>query len=622
MRYHYTKPLLLLLGIVICCLGLGCSNSEFTESTGWEEYANSAYETEGDSPSGKQSCFDNFRLPNLQSATCQEQFYTQDTITDFPESGFFQKTFTIAFPDNKLLNCEIGGKPVTKESPLLSAIQVDSSMTIRCADFSEKIANTEIIRTYILEKNPDIAAVFLTANPNALFDPDTGIYMEGPNAEAKEPHYGANYWLDKEIPVFVELVEPEASAPGFAKYAGLKISGRYSRTRAKKSVAITFREIYGDKRLYYKLFPEFSNLYRFKSFVLRNFGNSFGLDYIRDRLASSLSEGLNVDYQRGRYAVVYYNSNYFGIHDLRERSNEHYFETHYNISHKNINLIKADYTVSSGSSEAYTSLMNWLKNNSLENENNFAHIDSQLDIENYTNYIQTEIITNNWDWPGYNVKIWNSSAPPTLWKWYLYDLDQTFGVEKKQAPNNIFQYFSEGDILYTNTPKHTILFNSLLQNKAFKTSFINRMATLLQTNYESSKILSQIDKMMHEIKEEIPRDQKRWSLNSQKMDKELNTIKEFVKRRPQKIIDDLHDYFKLGAPISTKLSVQGEGTILVHNLPLSKKNTSIIFFSNHPVTISAKPQNNSFWQGWSDGNKNQTRTIYPNKRKELTAIFE
>ena len=622
MRYRAVRPLPLLLGIVICCLGLGCSNSEFTESTGWEEYANSAYETEGDSPSGKQSCFDNFRLPNLQSATCQEQFYTQDTITDFPESGFFQKTFTIAFPDNKLLNCEIGGKPVTKESPLLSAIQVDSSMTIRCADFSEKIANTEIIRTYILEKNPDIAAVFLTTDPNALFDPDTGIYMEGPNAEAKEPHYGANYWLDKEIPVFVELVEPEASAPGFARYAGLKISGRYSRTRAKKSVAITFREIYGDKRLYYKLFPEFSNLYRFKSFVLRNFGNSFGLDYIRDRLASSLSEGLNVDYQRGRYAVVYYNSNYFGIHDLRERSNEHYFETHYNISHKNINLIKADYTVSSGSSEAYTSLMNWLKNNSLENENNFAHIDSQLDLENYTNYIQTEIITNNWDWPGYNVKIWNSSAPPTLWKWYLYDLDQTFGVEKKQAPNNIFQYFSEGDILYTNTSKHTILFNSLLQNKAFKTSFINRMATLLQTNYESSKILSQIDKMMHEIKEEIPRDQKRWSLNSQKMDKELNTIKEFVKRRPQKIIDDLHDYFKLGTPISTKLSVQGEGTILVHNLPLSKKNTSIIFFSNHPITISAKPQNNSFWQGWSDGNKNQTRTIYPNKRKELTAIFE
>ena len=40
--------------------------------------------------------------------------------------------------------------------------------------------------------------VFLSADPNSLFDPDSGIYMEGNFAQAKEPHYGANYWLDKE----------------------------------------------------------------------------------------------------------------------------------------------------------------------------------------------------------------------------------------------------------------------------------------------------------------------------------------------------------------------------------------------------------------------------------------
>lgn len=37
MRYRAARPLPLLLGIVICCLGLGCSNSEYTESTGWED---------------------------------------------------------------------------------------------------------------------------------------------------------------------------------------------------------------------------------------------------------------------------------------------------------------------------------------------------------------------------------------------------------------------------------------------------------------------------------------------------------------------------------------------------------------------------------------------------------
>ena len=75
------------------------------------------------------------------------------------------------------------------------------------------------------------------------------------------------------------------------------------------------------------MFPDYPELKKFKGLILRNFGNSFGRDYIRDRLASSISEGLGVDYQRGRFVVVYYNGKYFGLHDMRERSNEYYFET-------------------------------------------------------------------------------------------------------------------------------------------------------------------------------------------------------------------------------------------------------------------------------------------------------
>lgn len=37
MRYHFTNLLPLLLGIALCCLGFGCSNSEYTEGTGWED---------------------------------------------------------------------------------------------------------------------------------------------------------------------------------------------------------------------------------------------------------------------------------------------------------------------------------------------------------------------------------------------------------------------------------------------------------------------------------------------------------------------------------------------------------------------------------------------------------
>ncbi|MBR6834104.1 MAG: CotH kinase family protein [Fibrobacter sp.] len=628
MRYRTARPHPLLLGIIIGFLLCACSNSDGVDYAGWEEaFANDSNKYLEEDPitePAKRSCFDSFRLPDLQSIACKQQFYSNDTVKDFPQSGFFPKTFTIAFPDNKPLNCETGGKPATKESPLVSAIQVDSSMAIRCADFSGKFASTEIIRTYILEKNPDIAVVFLTTDPNSLFDPDTGIYMEGPNAEAKEPHYGANYWQDKEIPVFVELVENEQNQPAFAKYAGLKIHGRYTRTRAKKSVAITFREKYGDKRLYYPLFPEFPEFSVFKSFILRNFGNSFGYDYVRDRLACSLSEGLGVDYQRGRYAIVYYNGKYFGLHDLREHSNEYYFETHYGISHNNINLLKADNSVSAGSADNYITLIEWLKTHSLDDDENFEYISSQIDLNNFINYMHVEIFSNNRDWPGNNLKKWQCTSPITPWKWFLYDLDIGFDSEGANVPNtNIFDYISDTQSNHwASSYKHALLVQSLFKNKQFKASFINRMTTILHTHFTPSQTSSLIEQMMNGIRIEIPRDQYRWGISASTMDRQLKIIKAFAQNREATIIKELQESYHLGDTSSLTLSAKGNGEIRVHNLSLKNLPITIAFFKGFPVTISAIPLSPNSWHGWSDGEMMQTRTIWPETITELTALFE
>lgn len=587
--------------IIITSILCACSNSEFIDEFG---ISDSEYAIEEGS---------------------QDTALIKDTFSNFPPSGFYPKPFTIIFPDNKSLYCEIGGFAPTKKSPLKNKIKIDSTSTIRCANFSND-SNTETIRTYIFEKKPTIPTIFITTDPNELFDPDTGIYMEGPNADEKDPHYGANYWLDKEIPVFIELTETEAYIPAFSKYAGLKIHGNYSRMRAKKSVAITFREKYGDKRLNYGLFPEFPNLTRFKGFVLRNFGNSFGLDYIRDRLASSISEGLGVDYQRGRYVIVFYNAKYFGIHDMRERSNEYYFETHYGMNHNTINLLEtsmATNSTSAGKADDYTTLMDWLKKHDLDNEENYEYLASKIDINNTINYMQIETYVYNRDWPGNNMKKWNCSAPQTPWKWFLYDLDLTFGQTIEDIPINVFEYaFAENSKFWLNVPKFTFLFRSLLNNKAFKAAFINQMAALLQMNFESSRVLAQIEKMMAEIEEETTRDQKRWSLSSSTMNKHLKKIKQFAIERPSLITKHLQEYFKLDQTVPVTLSTNGNGTILVHNLPLDQATLTILFFKDFPVTISANPNNGSKWSHWSDGDSAQTRIIYPGKDNNLTAIFK
>ncbi|MBR5412796.1 MAG: CotH kinase family protein [Fibrobacter sp.] len=547
-----------------------------------------------------------------------------DTIAELPPSGFYSAPFVVTFPENAAVRCEKGGLAPTAESPLTTSLQIDSTITIRCASFaSGALAGEETARTYVFESAPAVAAVFLTADPNSLFDPDSGIYMEGNFAQSKEPHYGANYWLDKEIPVTVEFMEPGVNAPAFAKRAGLKIFGNYSRQNDKKSVSITFREMYGDKRLKYALFPEFPELKKFKVFILRNNGSNFPNDYIRDRLASSISEGLGVDYQRGRFAVVYYNGEYYGIHSIRERSTEYYFETHYGLDPDEIDLLKADNSVSAGSAVDYVALANWLETHTLDNEDNYAYVESQIDVDNYINYMQTEIYANNRDWPANNMKKWRGTNPKTKWKWFLYDLDFGMGNDYSEYKNNIFEFVTAEDGEgWPNGPEHTLLLRRMLENEGFKAAFINRMAVLLQMNFESSRVLTRIDKMMSEIEPEIPQDQKRWKQSASRMSRQLQSIKIFAEDRPGVVYDELREFFELGKASPVTLSVTGSGTILVHGLKLDANLMTVNFFEGFPVTISAVPTAGGIWAGWSDGVLEQTRVVNPGEIESLSAVFK
>lgn len=547
-----------------------------------------------------------------------------DTLSEMPPSGFYGEPFAVSFAAENFVRCEIGGTAPSENSPITTSLVVESSKTIRCASFVPgKMAGKILNRTYVFESLPKVPVVFLVADPKSLFSPDSGIYMEGYNAEAKEPHYGANYWEDKEIPVFVEFFENGTNRSAFAKDAGLKIFGNYSRQSEKKSVSITFREKYGDKRLDYPLFPDFPSLTKFKVFVLRNNGSNFQNDYIRDRLASSISEGLGVDYQRGRGAIVYYNGEYFGIHNIRERSTEYYFETHYDYNPEDIDLLKADNSASAGSSVDYNNLMSWMETHDMSDDASLAYVSERMDIDNFMNYMHTEMFADNRDWPSNNLKKWRCNNPATKWKWFIYDTDFGFANGYSKFTNNIFEFATaeDGDS-WPNGPESTFLLRKLLENESFKVAFVNRMATLLSMNFESSRVLSRINSMMAEIESEIVRDQARWGHNSSRMSRQLSTIKSFAMERPNVILDELRSFFNLDNTVPVTLSVKGGGSVLVHGLRLDTSPMTINFFSNTAVLVTAVPEAGGVWSGWSDGVTSASRVIYPGEISSLTAVFK
>ena len=547
-----------------------------------------------------------------------------DSLVEFPPSGFYADPFVVSFPQNAAVRCVVGGAPPTAESSVMTVLNVDTTMTVRCASFvAGALSGEEVVRTYVFESAPTIPAVFLTTDPNSLFDPDSGLFMKGIFADGKVPENGANYWQDKEIPVFVELMEKDAAAPSFAKRAGLQVYGNYSRIKKEKSVAITFREKYGDKRLDYALFPDYPELHKYKSFILRNFGNNFGMDYVRDRLGSSIGDDLGLDSRHGRYAVVYYNGEYYGIQDLRERSNEYYFETRYGMNPDDIDLLDAENAVSAGSAVDYEALIDWLESHSLADDENYAYVASQIDVDNYLNYVHTELYVDNRDWPANNLKKWRNSKLQTKWKWFLFDLDFGFDSGHSLYANNVFEYATAEDgNSWPNGPEYTFLLRKLLENSGFKSAFINRLAVLFQKNFESSKLLACVKKMMAEIQAEIPRDQKRWEHNAFEMETELENVEEFVRTRAAVMTKELQEFFGLGDVVSVTLAVEGSGRILVHDLPVDEVEMSVNFFEDSPVTLYAEPHSGSTFVGWSDGEMAPLRMIQPQYVSELTAIFK
>ncbi|MCL2282215.1 MAG: CotH kinase family protein, partial [Fibromonadales bacterium] len=540
--------------------------------------------------------------------------------TSIPKGGYYETELSFTLPPN--IHCDTTGSLPSENSALKPGTPITLAKTaiMRCVQFIEGAYPSEpIMRTYIIgERLPNLPVVSIAVDPFDMFDPVEGLYSTGPNASPNQPYYGANYWRDTELPVQLDFFEAGANH-AWSYPAGLEIFGNYSRQNPKKSVAIRFKEKYGQKNLKYSLFPSHPHLTTFKGFILRNNGSNYGQDYIRDMMMTSLTEGLGIDYQKGRAVIVYYNGKYFGIHNLRERANSRYFETNYGIDKDNIDLVKAGNQVSKGSDEDYQDILKWLGNITLS-ENNLKLLEQRIDVNNFTNVFQSEIYFANRDWPGNNMKRWRSNSPPSKWKWFIYDTDFGFDYPYDNNKNiKMLDFVTDpAGPDWPNPPHSTLILRKLLQNESYKNAFINRFSLLLATYFSPAKVEARINALMQAIANEVPLDQSRWNLNASRMSSQLTIIRNFGQDRASQMQTEIEQFFGLPEPQNITISIKGGGKILVHNLPMPGETAVFKAYSTVPLLLKAE---GAGFSGWSDGVKSAERTITVTQATELIAEF-
>ena len=247
-----------------------------------------------------------------------------------------------------------------------------------------------------------------------------------------------------------------------------------------------------------------------------------------------------------------------------------------------------------------------------------------MDVDNYTNYIQTEMFIANRDWPGNNLKKWKSHSPETPWKWILYDLDWGFDnghAEPQYASMDMFSYTLDSTASsYPNGVEFTVPIRNLLKNSTFRNRFINRFVALTRSKFSADSVLAKIQFLMQEIQAEIPRDQDRWNLNSSHMDNQLSVIQAFAKKRPAEVISEMENYFGIQSSETVTLSANGCGAIAVDGIIL-RQATSLNLYPGIPVTLTAEVNAGCTFTGWSDGETSKVRTILPANGNAYTANF-
>lgn len=518
------------------------------------------------------------------------------------------QTITLSCPAQANIYYTTDGTIPTPGNALYQSPLVISGPTVvRARVFADgQLPGPVLTNTYIVQEENHLPVFSLSTNPSNLWDEQSGIYVKGPNAETAFPYFGANFWQDWEKAAHMELFD-EAGTRVARADCGIKIYGAWSRGYPQKSLAVHFRNDYGQRLLEYPVFndPEITS---YKSLVLRNAGNDWEFARLRDMLSASVALGLNLDVQDFQPVIVYLNGAYWGIHNLREKINEHFLAAHHMLPlpddpANSVDLLENENNIILGDNEHYLQLLDYLDSHDLNTVSAYKFIESRIDLDAFWNYICLEIFVDNTDWPGNNVKFWRPKTADGRWRWILYDTDFGYDIWNNAAYNHNTLAFAleENGPGWPNPPWSTFLLRKLLQNDDLRAQFISRFMTLLQLQLDSGHMLEHLDRMVSVLESDMERHSDRWGFASGQWQTELERIRTFLTNRPVQQQLHLMSQFNLTGSGLLKLAASDTsgGNVYVSNIRVDKLPWTGSYFTGVPLKISALAKPGYHFAGWT-----------------------
>ena len=527
----------------------------------------------------KRYCFILFALFAVCSAKAQN-----DTVLFSAHGGFYDEVFSLELfnynPQNHIRYTVNGNRP-TAQSPIYAEPLMldernyshsDIYTIVNCPEpdffLPDSVRHCIVIRAAVFDSNDScvskvvtnsyfikalgcdthgLPALSLCADSLDLFDYETGIFVPGIHCDPSNPYFTGNYFMkgrEWERLSNIEFYEFDDNA-GINQVVGLRTHGKQSRWRSQKGYSLYAREEYGKKRIRYKFFDT-TPIAKFKRLALKPFMSSFNGSGCSDYISNRIAQNLDVETLSSRSGVLFINGEYWGVYYVEEKPDEYYLEDHLDVDKDSVNIIKEWHIADVGSLDNYNALYAWLEQASLADEEQYAYVESQIDMDNFIDYYIFELFSENLDWPANNVRMWQEGDGP--WRWIFYDGD---GCLHEQGMDVFANATYDGDEGYPSSRRATLFFRRLLENESFTACFAGRFNQLAFTTFSYQNTKPYFDYITQQLRDEVPNQIERFNSPHSFSTWENYCIvvhDDFLRGRAERIIEVLNEYMSVDEP--------------------------------------------------------------------------
>jgi hypothetical protein len=488
-----------------------------------------------------------------------------------------------------------GSEPLSTSSVYASPIPISKTTTVKARVFKDGLVPSKTeVKTFFINEHPfTLPVISLSTKPAFLFDNTIGIYADGTNGIPGNCNPSPMNWnQDWDRHAVFEYFDNTGSKY-FDQHVDIRIGGACSRNNPQKSLVIKARDKYGSKTIEHRFFST-KQISEFGGFILRNGGNDFWGTMFRDEFMQNLVvDQMDIDYLAGQPAITYLNGNYWGIMNLREKIDGDYIESNYGIAKDDIDLIETYGNAIEGTADHYNNYISTLQSMDLSTPEAFEYISSNIDVQEFINYLTAEIYYCNTDWPGNNVKFWRQRSGNGKYRWILWDLDFGFALYENQsyAEHPTLDFATDPDNEgWPNPAVSTLHIRLVLSNPQFRNKFIQTLTASLNTAFQPERVINMINSHQNRILAEMPYHTNRWGQGMDNWNYQVERLRSFAWSRNAFMKNHIGSFFGLSQNVRMNISTfpLGAGSVKYNGIATSSLQEGF-YYRDLPFEVTPEP---------------------------------